>query len=305
MTDYQGVLDHIAEAVQPHFGKGKVADYIPALASVPARKFGMAVRTTEGDLFVTGDAAERFSIQSISKLFMLELALQHFGDMVWTRVGKEPSGDRFNSMMRLEHEAGIPRNPFINPGALAITDLMMSLKGDTKFRIRNYLRFLAMTDTVDSNADVAASELAHAHVNRALANLMKGYGNIHGAVDALMATYCYQCAMEMNCAELATAALPLAGGGYSALHDAAVISASQAKRIGAVMLTCGMYDSVGSFAYRVGLPAKSGVGGGIVAIVPGKMAISVWAPELDAFGNSYVGTHALELFTNLTHTSIF
>ncbi|TNE60983.1 MAG: glutaminase [Alphaproteobacteria bacterium] len=303
--DYQGVLDYIAEAVRPQFGKGRVADYIPALADVDARKFGMAVRLVDGTLYTVGDGLERFSVQSISKLFVLELAMQHFGDMVWTRVGKEPSGDRFNSMMRLEHERGIPRNPFINPGALATLDLVMGLKGDTRHRLRNYLRFLAVDETVDSNATVARSELDHAHTNRALAHLMKAYGNIDNDVEDLMETYCFQCAMEMNCAELATAALPLAGGGYSSLHDTAVISKNQARRINSVMLTCGMYDSVGSFAYRVGLPAKSGVGGGILAVAPGRMTICVWSPELDAFGNSYVGTAALELFTSMTGVSVF
>jgi glutaminase len=303
--DYQAVLDYIREAVEPKFGKGKVADYIPALAGVDARKFGMAVHTVDGKSYRTGDADEPFSIQSISKLFVLQLVMSHFGDMVWTRVGKEPSGDRFNSMIKLEMEHGVPRNPFINPGALATLDLLMSLKGDTKARIRNYLRFLAMNDVVDADMVVANSELEHASLNRAMAHLMRGYGNVHRDVEELLATYCYQCAMAMSCADLALAALPLAAGGYSPVHETSVISKSQAKRINAVMLTCGMYDSVGSFAYRVGLPAKSGVGGGILAVVPGKMSVCVWAPELDTFGNSYVGTAALEMFTSLTHTSIF
>ena len=304
-VDYQAVLDHIAEAVGAQFGKGRVADYIPALAGVPSRQFGMAVCTLSGEIFQVGAATQRFSIQSISKLFVLQLVMQHFGNMVWTRVGKEPSGDRFNSMLRLEHERGLPRNPFINPGALVILDLLMSLKGDARWRLLNYLRFLSLSETVDSNPVVAHSELEHADVNRALAHLMKSYGNIHGEVETLMATYCYQCAMEMSCVELATAGLPLAGGGCSRRHDAAVLSRSQARRINAVMLTCGMYDSVGSFAYRVGLPAKSGVGGGILAVVPGELAVCVWAPELDPYGNSYVGTAALELFTAMTRCAIF
>ncbi|WP_262690165.1 glutaminase [Kordiimonas aestuarii] len=303
--DYQAVLDYIREAVEPKFGKGKVADYIPALAGVPGGKFGMAVQLADGRNFKTGDADEAFSIQSISKLFVLQMVMSHFGDMVWTRVGKEPSGDRFNSMIKLEMEHGVPRNPFINPGALATLDLLMSLKGDTKQRIRNYLRYLALNDSVEVDPVVAKSEYEHANLNRAMAHLMKGYNNIHMDVDDLLDTYCYQCAMAMSCVDLARAGLPLAMGGYSALHDASIISTSQAKRINAVMLTCGTYDSVGSFAYRVGIPAKSGVGGGILAVVPGKMAVCVWAPELDTFGNSYVGTAALEMFTSLTHTSIF
>ena len=305
MLDYQALLDYIAEAVQPHFGKGKVANYIPALGRVPASKFGMAVQLASGESFTVGDAFEPFSIQSISKLFVLELVMSHFGNMVWTRVGKEPSGDRFNSLIKLEMEQGVPRNPFINPGALATLDLLMGLKGDTKHRIRNYLRFLGMNEAVDTDAAVMNSELAHSDLNRAMAHLMKSHGNIDQDVDTLLETYCYQCAMIMSCKDLALAGLPLATGGYSALHDAAVVSAAQAKRINAVMLTCGMYDSVGSFAYRVGVPAKSGVGGGILAVIPGKMSVAVWSPELDQFGNSYVGTAALEMFTSMTHSSIF
>jgi glutaminase len=305
VLDYQALLDYIAEGVQPHFGKGKVANYIPALAGVPATKFGMAVQLASGESFSVGDAEEAFSVQSISKLFVLELAMSHFGDMVWTRVGKEPSGDRFNSMIKLEMEHGVPRNPFINPGALATLDLLMGLKGDTKHRIRNFLRFLAMNDAVDADEAVMQSELTHSNLNRAMAHLMKSYKNIDQDVDTLLETYCFQCSMTMTCKDLALAGLPLATGGYSALHDATILSVAQAKRINAVMLTCGMYDSVGSFAYRVGVPAKSGVGGGILAVIPGKMSVAVWSPELDQFGNSYVGTAALEMFTSMTHTSIF
>ncbi len=305
MLDYQALLDHIAEAVQPCFGKGKVANYIPALAGVSPRKFGMTVQTVEGARFSVGDATEPFSIQSISKLFVLQLVMSHLGEMVWTRVGKEPSGDRFNSLMKLELEHGVPRNPFINAGALATLDLLMGLKGEPRDRIRNYVRFLATNDSIKSNPVVMNSELAHAHVNRAMIHLMKDYGNIDGDVEDLIATYCYQCAIEMSCQDLAAAALPLATEGYSTLHDNTIISSAQSKRINAVMLTCGMYDSVGSFAYRVGLPAKSGVGGGILAVVPGKLVVTVWSPELDVSGNSYVGTSALELFTTMTRTSIF
>lgn len=304
-VNYQAILDYIAEAVEPSFGKGKVADYIPALASVQPRKFGMTVQTIDGQRFSIGDTQEAFSIQSISKLFVLQLVMSHLGDMVWTRVGKEPSGDRFNSLMKLEIEHGVPRNPFINAGAIATVDLLMGLKGDARYRIRNYLRYLAMDDSIDVNETVMKSEIEHAHINRAMANLMKAYGNIDNDIEELISTYCYQCALEMSCEDLAVAGLPLASGGYSTLQGDAMLSASQIKRINAVMLTCGMYDSVGSFAYRVGLPAKSGVGGGILAIIPGKMSIAVWSPELDACGNSYVGTQALELFSSMTHTSIF
>lgn len=303
--DYQALLEYIERAVQPCFGKGKVASYIPELGKVSGNKFGMSICTVGGECFSVGDAAEPFSIQSISKLFVLQLVMSQVGDMIWTRVGKESSGDRFNSLMKLELEHGVPRNPFINAGALATLDMLMGLSGDTKKRILEYLRYLGLNDTIVSNEKVMRSELEHAHVNRAMINLMKAHNTIDGDVESLINTYCYQCAIEMSCIEIAKAGLPLAMDGYSPLHNNTILSHTQSRRINAVMLTCGMYDSVGSFAYRVGLPAKSGVGGGILAIVPGELSIAVWSPELDASGNSYVGTAALELFTGMTHTSIF
>ncbi|WP_262693581.1 glutaminase [Kordiimonas aquimaris] len=305
VQDYQAILESIEEAVQPCFGKGRVANYIPALGQVSPNKFGMTVRTARGECFSVGDANEPFSIQSISKLFVLQLVMSQLGDVVWERVGKEPSGDRFNSLMKLELEHGVPRNPFINAGALATLDLLMSLSGDTRERILNYMRYLGLNKTISSNATVVNSELEHAHINRAMIHLMKTYGCIDSDPEELIATYCYQCALEMSCMDLATAGLPLAMDGYSPLHGDTVLSGKQNKRINAVMLTCGMYDSVGSFAYRVGLPAKSGVGGGILAVVPGELSVAVWSPELDKSGNSYVGTAALEMFTSMTHASIF
>lgn len=282
-----------------------MADYIPELGKVPGDKFGMAICTVKGECFSVGDADEPFSIQSISKLFVLQLVISQLGEMVWTRVGKEPSGDRFNSLMKLELEHGVPRNPFINAGALAVTDMLMGLSGDTSKRILEYIRYLGLNDNISSNEKVMNSELEHAHVNRAMINLMKAHGCVESDVEELIRTYCYQCAIEMTCKEVARAGLPLAMDGYSPMHGNAVLSQKQSRRINAVMLTCGMYDSVGSFAYRVGLPAKSGVGGGILAIVPGELSVAVWSPELDVTGNSYVGTAALEMFTSMTHSSIF
>lgn len=305
MIDYQLVLDEIVHEVEPHFGKGRVADYIPALAAVPPRKFGMAVRTVAGGEFVAGDADENFSIQSISKVFTLMLALSRAGDEVWTRVGKEPSGNPFNSLVQLEYERGVPRNPFINAGALAVTDMLMQTSRDARGLILSYVRVLAQDFGIGIDPVVAASELEHADVNRALAHYMRAHGIVTGEVAPLLEVYCAQCALAMSCRNLARAFLPLAGGGFSTLVGETMLTERQAKRINALMLTCGMYDSVGNFAYRVGLPAKSGVGGGIVAVVPGKLTVAVWSPELDRSGNSCVGTAALELFARLTRLSIF
>jgi glutaminase len=297
------VLAEVAVLVKPHFGKGRPADYIPELADVPGRKFGMAVRTIDGGEHVIGDADEGFSVQSITKVFALGLALNRFGDEVWTRVGKEPSGTPFNHLSQLEAEGGVPRNPFINAGALAITDHLLDTVKDPAALVRGFAGFLA-GEAVEIDEAVAASELATAHQNRAIANLMRGKGTITHDPEAVVAAYCRQCALTMSCRQLARAMLPLAAGGFSPVIQETIFPDRLTRRLNALLLTCGIYDSVGSFAYRVGLPAKSGVGGGIVAVVPGKAVIAVWSPELDRFGTSVVGTAALEAFAQLTNCSV-
>ena len=303
--DYQRVLEQIEEAVQPLFGRGKVADYIPALAAVPGRQFGMALRTVDGEVAQVGASSINFSAQSITKLFALQLAIVRGGDMVWTKVGKEPSGDPFNSLVLLEHEGGFPRNPFINAGALAIIDLLLSATPAPDLMIRDYLRLLTGNPLIEIDEEVAQSEWDHAHVNAALTHFMKSHDVIDHDVESVLRAYCRMCAISLSCEDLVAATQALANRGFSSLVGETIMPAKQAKRINAVMLTCGTYDSVGSFAYRVGLPAKSGVGGGIVAVVPDKMTLAVWSPELDRSGNSYVGTAALAQFTTLTDLSIF
>jgi glutaminase len=305
LGDLGGVLEEILEEVRPQLGKGRVATYIPALARVEPMKLGIAIRAVDGHEFAIGDADEPFSIQSISKVFALMLALSRHGDHVWARVGKEPSGDPFNSLVLLEHEHGVPRNPFINAGALAVVDLLISGSRDAKSLIRDYVRVLAQDFAIDFDPEVARSELLTAHVNAALGYLMKSHGVVTHPIKRLLDVYCHQCALAMSCRQLARACLPLAAGGHSPLLGESVLTPAQARRINALMLTCGMYDAVGSYAYRVGLPSKSGVGGGIVAVVPGHLVIAVWSPALDSHGNSLVGTAALELFAQMTHLSIF
>lgn len=297
------VLAEVAVLVKPHFGKGRPADYIPQLAAVPGHKFGMAVCTLSGGEHVIGDADEGFSVQSITKVFALGLALNRFGDEVWRRVGKEPSGTPFNHLSQLEAEGGVPRNPFINAGALAITDHLLDTVKDPAALVRGFASFLS-GEQVEIDEAVAASELATAHQNRAIANLMRGKGTITHDPEAVVAAYCRQCALTMSCRQLARAMLPLAAGGFSPVIQETIFPDRLTRRLNALLLTCGIYDSVGSFAYRVGLPAKSGVGGGIVAVVPGKAAIAVWSPELDRFGTSVVGTAALEAFAQLTNCSV-
>jgi len=302
--DYKAIIQQIYEESQTEKSKGQVATYIPALAEVSPQKFGIAITTVEGEEYAIGDAAERFSIQSISKIFTLTMAMKLVNDEIWKRVGKEPSGNAFNSLVQLEYENGKPRNPFINAGALVISDFIVSKLKEPKKELLQLVRKLSNCPTVDFDAQVAISEKQHGSRNAALAFFMKSFGNIESDVDALLDFYFNQCSLSMSCLELSRAFVYLANRGKS-LNLQQVATLRQTKRINAIMLTCGMYDAVGEFAYRVGLPSKSGVGGGIVAVVPNRLCISVWSPALNASGNSTAGTMALELFTTYAENSIF
>ncbi|WKL56241.1 glutaminase [Asticcacaulis sp. ZE23SCel15] len=303
VTSLDDVLHEVSVLVKPHFGKGRPADYIPELAAVDPMKFGMAVATVDGDDYGVGDADEPFSAQSITKLFALGLALNRLGDEVWTRVGKEPSGTPFNYLSQLEQEAGVPRNPFINAGALAITDILLDVVREPAHLVRDFMGVLAGESLTIDDA-VAKSEMDTAYKNRAIANLMRAQGTITHDPAAVIEAYCRQCAVSITCRQLARAALPLAAAGYSPVMEESIFPERLTRRLNALLLTCGIYNSVGSFAYRVGLPAKSGVGGGIVAVIPGRAAVAVWSPELDRYGTSVVGVSALEHFSRLTNCSV-
>jgi glutaminase len=233
------------------------------------------------------------------------LAISMVGDEIWTRCGKEPSGTKFNSLVQLEYEEGFPRNPFINAGALVVTDCVISRARDARRTIRDYARVLAQNFSVDFDARVARSERRTGYRNAALANLLASHGRLDNPVRAVLDAYFHQCSLRMSCSDLSGAFLHLANDGVSPLLQEAVLTARQTKRINALLLTCGMYDSVGNFAYRVGLPAKSGVGGGIVAVMPRRFCAAVWSPGLDLSGNSLLGTVALERLTRATQLSVF
>jgi glutaminase len=303
--DYQRILEQIHRDIEPYRNAGRVADYIPELAKVPATSFGIAVVTLDGTVFTVGDAHRRFSIQSISKLFACTLAFQMLGDALWQRVGREPSGTAFNSLVQLEAERGKPRNPFINAGALVVTDVLCRRFVRAETALVQFVRRLTGVTDIDYDARVAGSELQHAERNRAMAHFMASFGNLQMPAATVVDAYCRQCAIAMSCVELAKAALFLANGGVAPATGERVVDSSSAKRLSALMLTCGTYDAAGDFVYRVGLPAKSGVGGGIVAVLPGEMAACVWSPGLDANGNSLAGTLALEWLTTHTGRSIF
>jgi glutaminase len=304
-VNYERVLKKVAAYVEPHFGSGQVASYIPPLAEVDPRYFGMALYTLDGQLFVTGDAHKRFSIQSISKVFALSIAFNLLGDDVWSRLDREPSGTPFNSLVQLEVEHGRPRNPFINAGALVVVDILASHFAHPELAVMQFIRRLVANESIDIDLKLARSEQELAHRNIAMAHFMKSFGNLQNPVEEVIKSYCHQCAIAMSCAELAVAASFLANRGICSTQSTRIVNAGQAKRINALMATCGTYDAAGDFAYRVGLPAKSGVGGGILVVVPGVATACVWAPGLDKAGNSLVGIMALEQFAKITGWSIY
>ena len=303
--DYQHILDTIQGEVQPLLGQGKVASYIPELSKVSPQRFGMAVYCLDGRRYATGDADVKFSLQSVTKLFALALAFSREGDEIWKRVGREPSGNPFNSLVQLEYERGKPRNPFINAGALVVTDILASRFVQPDLAVLQFARQLADEHGIDFDSTVAESERKTATRNNAIAYFMKDFGNLHNPVSAVIDSYCRQCSITMTCAELAKAGSFLANHGTIPWSGAEILGFSSAKRLNALMLTCGTYDAAGDFAFRVGLPAKSGVGGGILALLPGEASVAVWSPGLDPTGNSLAGTYALERFTTLTARSIF
>jgi glutaminase len=306
-SSLQSVVTEIAAEMAQRSDRGDVASYIPELACVDPRKFGLVAIDAEGNVAAAGDSDVPFSIQSISKVFTLTLALGKAGDLLWKRVGREPSGSAFNSIVQLEYERGVPRNPFINAGAIAVTDLIVSghqpreALGD----ILRFMQFVADDNSIKIDDAVAASEQRTGFRNRALANYMKSFGVLDNPVEFVLGVYFHHCAIAMSCKQLAMAGRFLAWQGRNPSTGMNVVNAERARRINSIMLMCGHYDGSGEFAYRVGLPGKSGVGGGILAVAPGKASIAVWSPGLDNNGNSRLGRVALELLTRRMGWSVF
>jgi len=293
--------------VADRIGEGRVADYIPALARVDPHRFGLAIVACDGAAAAAGDCNLPFSIQSVSKVFTLTLALGRVGDALWRRVGREPSGSPFNSIVQLEREKGIPRNPLINAGALVVTDAILAGRRPSAAvaEILAFLRELADDPGIAVDREVALSEAETGFRNASLANFIRAFGNLANPVADVLETYFHQCALAMTCRQLARAGLFLANGGVDPLGGQRIVDAEAARRINAIMMTCGHYDASGDFAFRVGLPGKSGVGGGILAVAPRRAAIAVWAPGLNDSGNSLVGALALESLSRRTGWSVF
>lgn len=304
MLDYHSILKDIYGNLKATEDKGEVAAYIPELANVSKDHFGIYLNRIQEDNYGVGDYQLPFSIQSISKVFSLAKAFDCLGNDLWKRMDVEPSGNPFNYLALLEQEEGIPRNPFINSGAIVVSDILLSNLKNPKNDLLHFVRGLANDQDIHFNEKVARSERLTGFKNEAIANLLKSFGNLENDVDEVLDFYYHQCSIEMTCEQLTNAFFPFANKGIC-MQSNKCITPSQAKRINAIMLTCGFYDEAGEFAFEVGLPGKSGVGGGIVALLPGDFIITVWSPGLNEKGNSYLGMMALEQFTTQTKASIF
>ena len=303
--DYQKILESIWRDIEPLRCEGQQADYIPALAAVNPDQWGICINTLDGNQYCLGDSAVQFSLQSITKVFALAMALSLEGDNLWVRMGKEPSGTAFNSLIQLELEKGKPRNPFINSGAIVMADVLVERLSNPEQAFINLARELSGSPSIDYNFEVARSEHSVAYLNTAIANLLKYHGNIRGDIDRVLRFYFMMCSIEMNCEQLAHAFLAFADHRQPFDHVGFSLTASQVKRMNAIMQTCGFYDEAGEFSYLVVLPGKSGVGGGIAAVFPGQYSVAVWSPRLNAKGNSVMGMKSLELLTTHSRQSIF
>lgn len=304
-SDFDAVLREIAEAVGRLEKSGKVASYIPALAKVDPDQYAMFVEIPGKAQHGVGAVDTVFSIQSISKAITAAIVLSKKDMLLWKRVGVEPSGNAFNSLFQLEREKGIPRNPFINAGAIVVADELLGLYEDPKKALLDIVREMAGDESVDYDMDVAKGELETCHTNYALAHFLKSHGNLNHSVEDVMELYCYQCSLAMNARALARTFAFQCNDGVIPYSGRRILTPSQSKRLNSVMLTCGFYDQAGVFAYQVGLPGKSGVGGGIVAVVPNLMSVAVWSPRLNEYGNSVLGIESLERFTTATGLAIF
>lgn len=302
--DYQKLVETIYHQIKKQPNEGVLATYIPELARINPNKFGISLQFLDGRTYQYGDAQEQFSIQSIAKVFAFSMAISLVGEAVFKRVGVEPSGNAFNSLVQLEYEKGIPRNPFINAGAMVVADILISHIANPKKELLLFIEKVAGKKIL-FDEQVAQSEKETGYRNAALANMLKSYGNLENEVDKVLDVYFYLCSVSMSCEELATSFKYLGNGGKLISTDESILTLSQTKRLNALMQTCGFYDEAGEFTYKVGLPGKSGVGGGIIALYPGQFTIAVWSPKLNSKGNSVNGIKVLEQFTTVSQLSIF
>jgi glutaminase len=302
--NYKTILQEVYQEAKKLPSSGNVSTSIPELTKVDPDKFGIHLISIEGKDFGIGDSNEKFSIQSVSKALTVALAFSFLDERIWERVGVEPSGSAFNSLVQLEYEKGIPRNPFINAGAIVIADMLVTHLENPKQDFLDFIRMISGSPTIDFNLKVAQSEKDTRFRNAALANFLKSFGNIDNDVETVLDFYFHQCSIEMTCKELAHSFFFLANEGKT-ISGIQVLTKSQVKRLNALMQTCGFYDESGEYTYKVGLPGKSGIGGGIAALYPKNFVVSTWSPRLNEKGNSDLGMNALELLTTKTEMSIF
>ena len=303
----QSLLNQSILYARQHLKQGITADYIPALSRVNPDYIGVSLHTLNGQSFHAGDSGVPFSIQSISKLFALTYVLNHQEPaIVFSKVGMEPSGNPFYSLVQLEYESGKPRNPFINAGAIAVTSMIEGSSGEEKFdRLLEFIRYLAHDNSITINPEVYQSESETGFRNRAVANFMKHFRIIEGDAEASVDAYFRQCSLEMDCVKLSRSGLFLANHGIDPLTGKTMVRRTEVSTINALMSMCGLYDASGRFAVRVGIPAKSGVGGGILGIVPGRFCIAVYGPALDESGNSIGGIKIMEFLSDELHFSLY
>ena len=303
-VDFENVLNQIYSKLNMEVHRGQVASYIPALGNVNPKHFGIHLRPIDDLAIGIGDFRTSFSIQSICKVLSLSYALQLLGPDLWKRVGVDPTHQPFNFLSLTEKGNGIPNNPFINAGAIVICDMLYSQLKHPKRDFLNFVRNLGNDNSIDYDEKVYASEKTNSYRNHATANLLKSLNNLDNDVEQVLDFYYWQCSLSMSCEQMSKSFYFLMNRGKNIVgHE--FLSPSQTKRLNAIMLTCGFYNDVGGFAFNVGLPAKSGVGGGIIAVHPGKYCIATWSPGLNQKGNSLLGIKALEMFTTATELSIF
>lgn len=303
--NYTKIIEEVYQDVKNIDDKGHIATYIPELGNVSPENFGIHISTIDSKEFGIGTYNKKLSIQSIAKILSVTLAYSILGEEIWQRLGVEPSGTAFNSLVQLEADKGIPRNPFINSGAMVICDILLSHLKNPKQDFLTFVRKVADNPTLNYSKNIADSEKSAGFRNIALCNFIKSFGNIKNDASEVLDFYFSLCSLEMDCQELSRTFLYLANSGHQINNNHQILNKSQTKRINALMQTCGFYDESGEFAFKVGLPGKSGVGGGIIAIHPHKYTIAVWSPKLNEKGNSYKGMQFLEQFTTKTQSSIF
>ncbi|WP_291721773.1 glutaminase [Bernardetia sp.] len=303
--NFETIIKEIYQNIKLLEDSGELASYIPELAYINPESFGVHISTLDKNDFGIGNYTDKFSIQSIAKVLSLALAYRMVGESIWKRLGVEPSGNPFNSLTQLEVDNGIPRNPFINAGAIVISDILISNLENPREDFLAFVRSLSNNPNLDYSSEVAASEKAIGFRNVALCNFIKSFGNIENDPNKVLDFYFDLCSLEMTCKELSEAFLFLANNGRRTVDNLTILTKSEAKRINALMQTCGFYDESGEFAFKVGLPGKSGVGGGIIAVHPNQYTIAVWSPKLNKRGNSYKGMRFLEEFTTKSELSIF